>query len=499
MNAGQPPGDDDAHSLGHFGYAEELVRAMGGFSNFAVSFSIISILTGIVTTLSDALGPGGPISLGLGWPLVCVGTLLVALPMAELASAFPTAGALYHWSAMLGGRGWGWFTAVMNLFGQIAVTAAIDLGCAREISATLGWADSRAIPVLVAILVAHATINIFSVRAVARLNDLSAAVHIVGVIALVALLFVFGRTSPVSSLFHGGLTTRADGNATLGFGNALILGMFTFTGYDASAHLSEETVDPARRSPMGILASVLLSAVFGYALLVALMLAIRDLPAAMHSDHAALTILSTAAGPNAGRFGMGLAIVAMWFCGLSSMTSASRTIYAFSRDGGLPASLFFRRVSPRFRTPLHAIVAVAALCTLLVLGTSAFDTGVFLIVVSMATMGLYVSYGTPIALGLIAKANGKWTKRGPFTLGRYGSLCAVLGSLWCVFVLLVCSLPPNGKSGLLLAAFGSLAVAFYHLVAKRTFRGPKVTLETWEHGDSVPTSQVRPIHRGGDA
>lgn len=485
---------NDNESLRHFGYAQELVRAMGGFSNFAVSFSIISILTGIITTLSDALGPGGPAALGIGWPLVSVGTLLVALPMAELASAFPTAGALYHWSAMLGGRGWGWFTAVMNLFGQIAVTAAIDFGCAREIAATAGVSDGWAIVILGAILVVHGAINLFSVRAVAWLNDFSTVVHIVGVVALVGLLALVGRdsnTSP-SALFQIGATTRSDGNALLGFGNALILGMYTFTGYDASAHLSEETVDPARRSPIGILASVIVSAIFGYALVVALMLAIHDLPHAMHSDHAALTILSESVGPNAGRFGMGLAIVAMWFCGLSSMTSASRTIYAFSRDGGLPGSRVLRHVSPRYKTPSRAIVAAAIAAYGLVLATSRFDSAVFLTVASIATMGLYVSYGTPIALGLAARISGRWQRLGPFSLGRLGPFVAALGTMWCAFVLIICSLPPNGRSGVLLGAFAALAGLFYVAIARRSFSGPKVSLATWQEAEAAPTSAVRP-------
>jgi len=483
---------NDNESLRHFGYAQELVRAMGGFSNFAVSFSIISILTGIITTLSDALGPGGPVSLGIGWPLVSVGTLLVALPMAELASAFPTAGALYHWSAMLGGRGWGWFTAIMNLFGQIAVTAAIDFGCAREIAATAGASDSSALVILAGILLIHLAINIFSVRAVAWLNDFSAIVHIVGVVALVGLLFLFGRSAHAPSPFQFGATTRSDGNVWLGFGNALILGMYTFTGYDASAHLSEETVDPARRSPIGILASVVVSAVFGYALVIALVLAIGDLPKAMHADHAALTILSDSVGPNAGRLGMGLAIVAMWFCGLSSMTSASRTIYAFSRDGGLPGSSWLRRVSPRYKTPARAIMCAAIAAYALVLGTSRFDSAVFLTVASIATMGLYVSYGTPIGLGLVARLLGRWNRRGPFSLGRFGPVFSALGALWCALVLVVCSLPPNGRTGIFLGVFAVLAALFYLFIARRSFTGPKVSLQTWQEAEAAPTSAVRP-------
>ena len=123
--------ESDKSELSKFGYAQELFRAMGGFSSFALSFSVISVVTGIITTYKDALSAGGPAGLGLGWPLVCVGTIAVAASLSELSSAFPTAGALYHWSSLLGGKGAGWMTAAMNLTGQVAIVAAIDFGLRR--------------------------------------------------------------------------------------------------------------------------------------------------------------------------------------------------------------------------------------------------------------------------------------------------------------------------------------------------------------------------------
>jgi amino acid transporter len=284
----EPDDRQDADALGRLGYAQELIREMGGFSSFAVSFSIISVLTGCITTYGDAIGPGGPAALGLGWPLVTAGTVIVALAMAELASAFPTAGALYHWSAILGGPGWGWFTASTNLVGQMAIVAAIDLGCAQVLAATLGLPAGAAIPLLAAILASQAVVNAISVKLVAWLNDFSATVHILGVLVIVGALMAFGRAQPASFLAQTGFTTRPDGNATLGFFNALILSMYTFTGYDASAHLSEETHDPARRAPRGILTAVGVSAVAGYMLLAAITLSIRDLPSVARAEQPAL-------------------------------------------------------------------------------------------------------------------------------------------------------------------------------------------------------------------
>jgi amino acid transporter len=476
--------DDDATAaaeLGRLGYAQELLRRMGGFSSFAVSFSIISVLTGCITAYSDAIGPGGPATLGIGWPLVSAGTMLVALAMAELASAFPTAGALYHWSALLGGAGWGWLTAAINIVGQIAIVAAIDYGCASELAATLGFTGSSApLCLLFAILASHALINAYSVRIVAWLNDVSAAVHILGVVAIVVMLLAFGRAQPATFLAHTGVTTRADGNYLLGFANGLVLSMFTFTGYDASAHMSEETHDPARTAPRGIITSVAVSAVAGYLLLVAITLAIKDLPAVARDPHAALLAMRAAVGDGAGRMGMGLAIAAMWFCGLSSVTSASRTIFAFSRDGGLPGSTTLCRVHPRTRTPVFAILATTLGPLVLVLVTTPFSDALFGAMAKMATMGLYVSYALPILLGALARTRGTWKRLGPFNLRGRGVIVAWAAVVWSVLVLVVCGLPPNQLPAGMLAGGIVLLGLLYHAIMRRRFRGPTVTLATLE-------------------
>ena len=453
---------------------------MGGFSSFAVSFSIISVLTGCITAYADAIGPGGPAALGIGWPIVSLGTLLVALAMAELASAFPTAGALYHWSALLGSAGWGWLTAATNLVGQIAIVAAIDFGCASELAATLGLSTRAAFWLLAVILLSHALVNAFSVRLVAWLNDFSATVHIVGVVILVVALLAFGRAQPVSFLAQTGFTTRPDGNYTLGFANALVLGMFTFTGYDASAHLAEETHDPARTAPWGILTSVAVSAVAGYLLLVAITLAIHDLPAIAGDRHAALAVMRMALGDGFGRMAMGLAIAAMWFCGLSSVTSASRTLYAFARDRGLPFSSFVSRVGTKTRTPTVAIGVATVGPMLLVLGVAPFSDSLFDAMAKMATMALYVSYAAPILLGAIARHRGTWRTMGPFNVGPAGIMVAWTAVVWSVLVLVVCSLPPNQLPAAMLAgALVALACVYFAFVRKR-FEGPRVKLAALE-------------------
>src|SRR5215212_6184856 len=134
------PQDTDTSRLHQLGYAQELARHMSGFSNFAVSFTIISILSGCLTLYGFGLNTGGPVMIVWGWPIVGAFTLMVGLAMAEVCSSYPTAGGLYYWSAKLAPRNaaaWSWFTGWFNFLGQVAVTAGIDFGAAFFLNAFL--------------------------------------------------------------------------------------------------------------------------------------------------------------------------------------------------------------------------------------------------------------------------------------------------------------------------------------------------------------------------
>ena len=224
----------------------------------------------------------------------------------------------------------------------------------------------------------------------------------------------------------------------------------------------------------------MISAVAGWLLLAAITLAIRDLPAVAADKHAALLVLRGALGDGAGRGAMGLALAAMWFCGLSSVTSASRTLYAFSRDRGVPFAGTLARVSERYRTPIPAIAAVTLLPLGLVLGTAPFSDSLFDAMAKMATMGLYVSYGAPILLGALARGRGAWRTPGPFSLGRAGVPVAWAAVAWSVLVLVVCGLPPNDLPAKMLVGTLVLLGVLWTLVVRKRFEGPRVTLAALE-------------------
>lgn len=484
----------DKKDLNRFGYAQELLRSMGGFSNFAISFSIISILTGAVSLYGHGLTYGGPGMMGIGWPLVAIFVLLIAAAMAELASAIPTAGALYHWASILGNKRWGWYTAWINLIGQIGIVAGIDYSVALFadplLASIFGYTSSDT-TILIAfgvILLSHGILNHIGIRIVAKLNDFSAWYHI-GIVAILVFSLAFftnGGLQPIDYLFQMG-QTFSDKPYALAFLIGLLQAQWTFTGYDASAHTIEETVNPRIRAPWGIFTSVAYSFVFGFIMLAFVTLSLKDAGAATGSDNAFIYVISEALGGTFGATILWLITLAMWFCGLSSVTSFSRMMYAFSRDRGMPFSRQWAEVSKKYRTPAKAIwlsvilsfvLALVDYIIKLVNPDAAYTTLVFLTGVSV--VGLYVAYGIPILLKLLAEKRGVFQEKhlGPWNLGKYSKPISVISLLWIVFISVVMIIPPNQNAAYALIGLMIVLVLMDVLYYNRHFEGPQAALQT---------------------
>jgi amino acid transporter len=521
----------DAEDLKRLGYAQQLFREMGGFSNFAVSFSVISILTGAVLLYGYGLKFAGPIVNTVGWPLVSLLTLTIAASMAELASAYPTAGGLYFWAFRLGGRGWAWTTAWLNMVGQVTITAGINvaaaiymIGAATRIAGLT--ADAR-VPifgsvtnwyfqlfVMVLIMIPQVVINVYGIRLTARLNDFSVWWHIGGVVLIVVLMgffaahrnpvgFLFrfenvvnpldassaelpgGRVgpalvvgdwkipSPLFAMFPGLADAYRAAPFLLVFSLALLQAQWTYTGYDASAHMAEETMMARKNSAWGIFLSVAVSAVVGLVLLVVLTWSIPsgDVAAAASQTYPVLYIVDNNLSRAAANV---IAIViggAMWLCGCSSISSMGRMWYAFARDGGMPGSRWIRRVSPRWGTPVHSIVITSVLCVLISLYAAAFT-----VLTSISTITLYLAYGIPILLNL----RNRLRRRGEFTtpttaawsLKGFGNAIGVVALAWIALITIIFSLPPNELVLWTMVAFALLLLAYWLGDARRRFRGP---------------------------
>ncbi len=520
----------DVEDLKRLGYTQQLFREMGGFSNFAVSFSIISVLTGAILLFGYGLKLAGPIVNTIGWPVVSVFTLAVAASMAELASAYPTAGGLYFWAYRLGGRGWAWVTAWLNMVGQVTITAGINVAAAiyliGAVTRILELPRDLHVPVfgsltnwnfqlfvMVLIMVPQILLNVFGVKRVARLNDFSVWWHIAGGAVIVLLLVFLGTHRNGAAFlfrFESVVTPLEASSADLGgrvepalvFGNvripsplfALVPGLadfyrsapfllafvlaflqaqWTYTGYDASAHMAEETVMARLNSAWGVFLSVAVSAVVGYVLLVVLTWAIPrgDVSAAASDPYPVLYIVDQ----NVPRFFSNVVAIiiggAMWLCGSSSVSSMSRMWFAFARDDGMPGARKIRAVSARYGTPVAAIVVTSLLAVAI-----SFYAAAFTVITSISTITLYLAYGIPICLNLRnrRRRRGEFASPAisPWSLGRWSPAVNAVAILWIGFITIVFSLPPNELVLWTMLLLTALLAVYWRLWARRRFPGP---------------------------
>jgi len=506
--------DADTQRLHQLGYAQELDRRMSGFNNFAISFTIISILSGCLTVYQYGLLHGGPPVMVWGWLGVGIVVIFAGLSMAEICSAYPTAGGLYYWSAKLApgksGPFWSWFTGWFNLLGQVAVTAGISFGCAFSWAALLAEATGHVywisaghvLALLAVILFLQGVLNTFNVHLVALLNDVSVYWHLIGVAIIVILLY----WGPASGSTHNSVSFMfgsAGWNAFKGLSGfaaplyIVALGMlnaqYTFTGYDASAHVSEETINANVQAAKGIVRSIWVSLIAGFILLVGISYAIPNFSHPIsfagttvksYSELAvlypnwAVTFISSA-GRSAAMLLIVIVGVAQFFCGMSSVTANSRMIYAFSRDGAVPGHNFWHHVSKKRRVPVRS-AWFGAIGAFIISVPYLWNYTAYNAVVATAVIGLYIAYLLPVFLRRI---NSKAFIPGPYVLNK--TLSFVVGWIaivWVVFICIILLLPAyspitrqnfNYSFVVVLAVIG-FAVIYWLAGARKWFKGPKI-------------------------
>jgi amino acid permease (GABA permease) len=480
----------DEQRLHELGYAQELARTMSGFSNFAVSFTIISILSGCLTLYGFGLNTGGPVMIVWGWPVVGLMTLLVALAMAEVCSSYPTAGGLYYWAARLSpehGAAWSWFTGWFNFLGQVAVTAGIDFGAATFLNAYLdlqfgfGATPGHTVLLFGLVLLLHAGLNIGGVRLVARLNDVSVWWHIIGVLVIVGSLVLVPSHHQSTSFVFTHFVNNTGWSSTVYVAMlGLLLAQYTFTGFDASAHMTEETKNADVAGPRGIVMSVVVSLVAGWVLLIGITYAIQSYDSATGTSTGVppAQVFIDAVGETGGKLLLLIAIGAQLFCGMASVTANSRMIYAFSRDGALPGSQLWHRINPRTRTPTNAIWLAAGGAFLLGL-PYLVNAAAFFAITSIAVIGLFIAYVLPVFLRLRL---GAGFEPGPWHLGRWSRPIGTAAVVWVAFISVLFMLPTTSPvtgatfnyTPLAVLAVLGFAGGWWLLSARRWFTGPKV-------------------------
>jgi amino acid permease (GABA permease) len=480
----------DEQRLHELGYTQELARSMSGFSNFAVSFSIISVLSGCLTLYGFGMSTGGPAEIIWGWPVVGLMTLFVGLAMAEVCSSYPTAGGLYYWAARLAprqGPAASWFTGWFNFLGQVAVTAGVDFGAAFFTNALLemqfGFSATPAHTILVfaVILVIHGVLNTLGVRLVAVFNNVSVWWHLLGVLVIVGVLVLVPSHHASASFVFTHFVNKT------GFSHpfyvaliGLLLAQYTFTGYDASAHMTEETQDAARSGPRGIVMSIVVSLGAGWVLLLGLTFAIQNYNGELTSPTGVppAQIFIDAIGNTGAKFLLLIVIGAQFFCGMASVTANSRMIYAFSRDGALPGSRLWHRINSRTRTPTNAVWFAAAGAFLLGL-PDLWNSTAYAAVTSVSVIGLYIAYAIPVLLRL---RQGEAFEPGPWSLGRWSRPVGVVAVGWTAVISVLFMLPST--SPITATSFNYTPVAvlvvlgfagvWWLVSARHWFTGPKV-------------------------
>lgn len=505
--------DADIEALHKMGYGQELLRRMGGFSNYAIALSIICILAGGITSFHLGFSAVGGPAIGIGWLVSSLISLCFALTMGQLASAHPVAGGVYHWASILGGRGWGWATAWFNLLGMITVLAAIDVGVFQFAYGSFGPYFSLPtfdpnnfqhqliqFACVGPILISQAVLNHLNIKLTTLLTDFSGWLILFVSLALTAALFFMAPSHDFSRLWTftnfsgpaGGGIWPKTGNMTWLFMLGMMLPLYTITGFDASANTSEETVNAARTVPKSIVQAVIVSGLSGWVMLCAVVLAMPNIAeaAAKGSGALAWTMSQVLPAPLPLLFYVGM-VIAQYLCGLATLTSASRMVFSFARDGGLPISEKLKQVSPRFRTPAAAIWAVALLSLSFTILTPVYST-----ITAACVIFLYISYMLPAALGL--RAFGKsWTEMGPWNLGGLYRPLAAICVLSCLLIIVIGVQPPNAAALPMLAGTAGVMLVTWFTYARKVFNGPPLGHDIADRQDEIADAE-RKVGQTGD-
>jgi amino acid transporter len=515
----------DEQQLAELGYKQELSRAWSGFTNFAISFTIISVLAGTFTTFAFAWQNGGPIAASIGWPVLCAFVLMVAFSMAELTSKYPTAGGPYWWAHSLGGKGWSWMTGWFNIVGLVGIVASVGYGAAIFLNATLAlygvnifgldFGDTKHVlgetfVLYLLILLLYTAVNIFGDRGLAMMNNISVGWHLLGVAIVIGLLvFVPDHHQSASWVFgHRINNNGAFGGSTAGLGFWLLvlpvgflLAMYTQTGYDASAHTAEETRGAAKAAAQGVWRSVFWSALIGWFVLLAFLFAATNEKAVDDQAGFVGAIFTSAMNSWAAKLVLIIATVGQLFCGAAGLTSASRTWYAFSRDRAIPGWAVFRRIN-RDRVPFNAVIAVSVFALIISIPALFGKNNIpfaFFALTGICTVGLYLAYIIPVYLRL---RRGDAFEPGVWNLGKRYKFVNILAIIFVVLVVFSLDLPYapaglpwNDGFDASLVNYTPFAILlplifglWYLISAKDKYQGPIRTLEEDEVTRDAPAS-----------
>lgn len=452
------------------GYRPELRRALGFFSMFALAFSIISITAGIFLSFGFGLAHWGPASIWT-WPIIGVGNLMVAFIVAELGTRIPLAGYAYQWTARLMGSTYGWFVGFAALLNMTAAGGAIALLAASplilsEFNVTSGH-PHLVLAVAVVFLVLPVVFNIIGVQLAARVNNLAVFAEIVGTVVFGVLLFVlWGLQTEHTRYGYGILTsTTAPSHdpAWYSFVLAGLLGAFTLVGFELSATFSEDAVDPRRSVPRGVVWAVTSSTVLGMVALIGFTVAIPSIRAVEHSGLPLLTIAQFWLPHWLVKVFVGFVIFSMFAVVVVGSGAQARLGYSMARDNMVPFSHQLKKVHPKTRTPIVALL-VFLVIDVSVMWYGYLQTNTYGTLVGATSIIPYLIYFL-ITVAYAVKRRTTDSLPGAFDLGRWAWPVIVFVLLYTAAVMVALSAPVAFHGSDRFLAYGlGLALAWYFSV-----------------------------------
>jgi len=443
----------DVRDLEKFGYKQELRRALGVYSSFAVAFSYISPSTGIFTLFILGLALAGPF-FWWSWPIVVLGQLIIAFNFAEVSSHFPVAGSVYQWTKYLSNRTYSWFTGWIYMFAGVLTVAAVVatvplvlIPLLNNLGMNLGTDPDTNRNVAALVLLSTTLLSIFGVRLVAIINNTGVVFEIVGMVVFALILVLFYHHQSVSVFTD--TSYLGTSNQTGTFLAAMFMSLFVIYGFDTASTLAEETKNPRREAPRAVIAAVIGAAIIGAIFLFAVVIAIPGDMSKFVADTGAgkypfplVTIIESNFPGWAANLYLFVVFAAIYVCCLAIQTSTIRLAFGMARDGKLPVSRVLSAVHPVLHTPIGACIAIGVLAGLPLI----YYAGAGTIAIG-ATGMIYLSYILGNVAILLARLKGWPREKAPFSLGQWGLVVNVLGLVWGVAMEINFLWPRNASVG----------------------------------------------------
>lgn len=437
--------DADSGDLHKFGYKQQLNRSMSGFSSFAISFSLISVLTGIFANFNFGFAQVGG-SIVWSWLLVGSGQFLVALVMADLSTRFPISGYGYQWSARLVNPHFGffvgWFLLIQFITGfpgtsqAMAVTLSTMLG-----GESSGWTVSF---ITLGIITLVTIIHLFGIKIVSIINNLGVYAELTGVVLLIGamtVIWVLSGAMHTENLFKSMNSVSQHAAGFSSFALSLLLGAWCLTGFEAAADLAEETKSPRKYVPRAVISSQVSAAAAGFLILVLLVLSAGDIGKSQAGNNALMSILEKSIGARATAATGIVVMLSIFACAVASMATATRLLFSLARDNILPFSQYFSRINPVTRSPQHATLIIWALSCLAIIFFRQIE-----IITSVSAVAAYLGYSGIMLATLLYKPG---TESNPgFSLGRWKRPVQLLSLTWTMLVVCALTVPETRLQGI---------------------------------------------------